>query len=439
MASQAHDELLELSIEKPAAGGRMIARHHGQVVLVAGAVPGERVLARVTDARKGLLLAGTVRVIEPSPDRVESPADPRCGGNVYAHIAYDRQVLLKGDVVRDALARIGRLSWPDPVPIARSRPDGYRMRARLHARGSRLGFYREGTHDLCDAAESRQLGAAALDTIRSLGDALRDAHLRGVEAVELAENLSATQRALHIDLQPGTAVGRAAIARLATVPGASGISWSSPGGGLHVAAGVPEVADPLPSLLPGRALARPDTLLRRHARSFFQGNRYLLPTLVERVASAIPDGPVTDLYAGVGLFSCALAAIGRPAIIAVEGDRTSGVDLAANARQFGGAIEVRLRSVESHLQSGAELATVILDPPRTGLSREALDALVAAGPRSLVYLSCDIATFARDVRVFVEKGYRLTSLEGFDLFPNTPHVEVLAHLAAPNPKSQITR
>src|SRR6186713_2628365 len=101
--------LLTLDIEKPAAGGRMLARHKGQVVLVWGAIPGERVSARVERSTRSVLYAETIEVLSPSPDRRDAAADWRCGGNVFAHVAYERQLTLKAEIVQDAFGRIGRI------------------------------------------------------------------------------------------------------------------------------------------------------------------------------------------------------------------------------------------------------------------------------------------------------------------------------------------
>src|SRR5947199_10426083 len=110
-------DLLTLTIEKPAAGGRMIARHDGQIVLVGGAIPGERVVARVEKAGKGVLYATTESVEEASPDRRPVDGDPECGGCLYAHVSYPRQLALKSDVIADAFTRIGKLSLPDRVTV----------------------------------------------------------------------------------------------------------------------------------------------------------------------------------------------------------------------------------------------------------------------------------------------------------------------------------
>src|SRR5688500_7599558 len=124
--------ILTLDVEKAAAGGRMLARHHGQVVLVWGAIPGERVDARVERVGKGVVYASTAAVLSASSDRRNADADWRCGGSVLAHVEYPRQLTLKGQIVEDAFRRIARLPLPPPDVIG-SPEAGYRMRARLHA------------------------------------------------------------------------------------------------------------------------------------------------------------------------------------------------------------------------------------------------------------------------------------------------------------------
>ena len=391
---------IEVDVEKPAAGGRMIARPGGQVVLVRGAIPGERVVVRVERVEKRLAFAETVRVVVASTDRRDAGLDPLCGGSAFAHIAYPRQLTLKGEIVADAFARLGRLPLEAAVAVAASPERGYRMRARFHVRDGRLGFYREGTHELCDASAT---GQVLPETLASAVEALAVAEsVHGaIAAVEVSENVAASERGLLIE--------RA--------------------GGGTVTAGDPSVGDPLSVLTGGRAAAG---VLRRRPASFFQGNRYLIATLVTSVLDAVPaDGPVLDLYAGVGLFSIALAAAGRPQVTAVEGHRGAGADLRANASGFTGVTPI-VDAVEAWLsraRRGPDGETVVLDPPRTGLSADALQLVVGRGAARIVYVSCDPATLARDARRLVDAGYRLLSLSAFDLFPNTPHVESLAVFA----------
>jgi 23S rRNA (uracil1939-C5)-methyltransferase len=427
--------LIELVVEKPAAGGRMIARHEGQVVLVSAAIPGERVRALVERVSQGVGYARTVDLVEASPDRRHGSRDWACGGNVYAHVAYPRQLAIKGQVVADALARIGRVALEAPVPVTGSPEDGYRMRARFHVRGRTLGFFREGTHQLCDPTGTGQLLPETNELVAELAERLRSGALQGVTEIELAENIPASERALHFELdRPVTPIGLAGVAELPTVVGV-GASFGMAGGRRTVTAGGPPcVLDRLvlqiggPAGAPGTAGYREvEAQLQHHAQAFFQGNRYLLAPLASRVVSLVPDGPVVDLYAGVGLFSASLAAAGWPSVVAVEGDRAAAADLRANASPFGPALRPVEMAVEHYLAAhpvGGE-TTIVIDPPRTGMSKEASAMVARQAASRLVYISCDVATFARDTRRLIDAGYRLGHLEAFDLFPNTAHVEVV--------------
>ncbi|MGE5360813.1 MAG: class I SAM-dependent RNA methyltransferase [Bacteroidales bacterium] len=422
---------IELVIEKPAAGGRMIARLDGQIVLVAGTLPGERVRAYVERVSKGVIYATTTEVLEASPDRRAVTGDWMCGGNVYAHVAYPRQVEIKGEIIADAFARIARLPLPDSltergrVPANGSEEAGYRMRARLHVRGARIGFFREGTHDLCDPRQTAQLLSGTADVLEELAAALVRHNIGTVQSLELAENIPGDQRALHLEVSLPADLAALADAAAGRV---TGISYSGPFSRLSSSvSGSPVVKDRLAFDSAGVGHTM---LLQRNVRSFFQGNRYLLPALLTRVIGMIDDGPVVDLYAGVGLFGVALAAAGRREVVAVEGDRTSAQDLKVNAAPYGDAIEARHEAVETFMARPAAFqdATLVVDPPRTGMSREALAAIAGAGARSIVYVSCDVATLARDVRRLVDAGYLVEHVEGFDLFPNTAHVEVVVKL-----------
>jgi 23S rRNA (uracil1939-C5)-methyltransferase len=409
-----------LVIEKPAAGGWMIARHEGQVVLVAGTIPGERVVADITRAERSVAYATAIDILEPDGDRRPWPGDWTCGGASYAFINYPRQLVLKSEIIADAFARIGRMPLDAPVDVTASDERGYRMRARLHVLDGRIGFFREATHELCDPASTGQLAVetcAVLDHVRLR---LKKLGVPQVSAIELAENAPLTERVLHLQLRPAPGLKTSAFASLAGTRGITGLTCAMSTGAATVRlGGEPFVHDTVSG-----------ATLRRHVRSFFQGNRYLLQTLADAVRDAVtadPRDPILDLYSGVGLFAVALAARGWGQIVAVEGDRSSADDLAENARPFDGRIVVLGQSVEDSLTGyqGQAAASIILDPPRTGLSREALEAVVRHGARQLVYVSCDVATLARDVRRLVDSGYALDTLRAFDLFPNTPHIETL--------------
>lgn len=415
--------LVTLEVEKPAGGGRMLARHQGRIVLIAGAIPGERVTAQIERVAKGVAFAQAVDVLDASPDRRTPRADPRCGGDVLSHIEYAAQLRIKADIVRDAFSRIGKLPLPQ-VPAMVSSPErGYRLRARLHAEGARLGFYREGTHQLCDAGPTQQLSEDAGRWIATASQVLREKGLHGVAAVELSENVSGTERACHLELHHG--VDALAFAPLAD--GLVGLSARAGAGDVEMLHGTPAVSD---ALHVGGTAPGVSVELRRDVRSFFQSNRFLVEPLAQHVLASVADGPVIDLYAGVGLFGLTLAAAGRQVTL-VEADPVSGADLQRNARAAGQKVSVERRSVESFVASRrfprlAQGATVIVDPPRTGLSPEALSGITTGAPAHLVYVSCDPATMARDSRALANAGYDMTVMTLFDMFPNTAHVESVA-------------
>jgi 23S rRNA (uracil1939-C5)-methyltransferase len=347
---------------------------------------------------------------------------------VYSFIRYSRQLELKSEIVHDAFTRIGHIPLDHRVEVRGSDEHGYRMRARLHVRDGQVGFYREGTHDLCSARSTRQVADASIDAIEAAVASLT-AHGLVTNSVELSENLAGDRRALHATLGgrrntgPATAAAvTQALDRAALTAGLQGITARDQQGDFHFA-GDPVVCDPL-SVLTNRPL---EGELRRHPEAFFQANRFLLAPLVHSVMGRVDSGPVVDLYAGVGLFSVSLAAAGIGRITAVEGDPVSGRDLKRNATPFSSRLRVIRGSVESFLDQGTRVQprTVIVDPPRTGMSKAASEAITALRAARIVYVSCDAATMARDARRLLDAGYRIVSLQGFDLFPNTPHVETL--------------
>ncbi len=426
IASLNSGSIVTLDIEKAVAGGRMLARHQGQVVLVGGAIPGERVAARIERTGKGVAYAETIDVLSPSADRRDS-IDWRCGGNAFGHIAYARQLLLKGEIIQDTLGRIGRVRLTAHPDVVESPERGYRMRARLHVHDQRLGFYREGTHELCDSAATGQFLPDTSAWVSAVEDTLRREAIQGAVGVELAENIGGNERACHVEVRAG--VDPSIFAPLAE--GLVGLSAQSADRQRAVTlAGSPVITDVL-HIREGDAASA--LRLRRDVRGFFQGNRFLLEGLVRHVLSLVLDGPVLDLYAGVGLFGLSRAASGADGVTLVEGDPISAADLIGNAEPFRGRVQVERCSVEAFLAPGHHgrtgtkgNATVIVDPPRTGLSKEALRGLVRLSPNRMVYVSCDAPTLARDSRGLLESGYELLSITGLDLFPNTAHVESVA-------------
>lgn len=427
-------EHVTVVLEKAVAGGHMLARIDGRVVLVRGGIPGERVRIEVERTGKGVAFARVVEVEESSADRVVPDGDPQCGGLVLAHVAYPRQLRLKQAIVEDALGRVGRLRDLPAIAAYASPVREWRLRARLHVSGRRVGFYREGTHALCDAGPTGQLVPGLLPLAERVMDALHDAVASSVEAVVVSATVSGEQQAAHLELARPLPRHGAFWTTAETTPGlgpdcvgvSAGLATSR-----HpvVMSGHPWLRESWTAL----GLDAPsDAGLTRHAAAFFQGNRALLPTLVAEVLQSLPaDCPVVDLYAGVGLFGLAAAVRGAPSVTCVEGDAISAEDLVANAAGFGERVRAVRGDVESFVAREAadlERACVVVDPPRTGLSPVVSRALAAARPARVVYVSCDPATLARDLRLLVDGGLRVERIAVFDLFPQTAHVETLVTL-----------
>ena len=182
-----------------------------------------------------------------------------------------------------------------------------------------------------------------------------------------------------------------------------------------VLSGHPWVRESLQALgVPGAG----DAALMRHAAAFFQGNRALMPRLVGHVLGAVlPEHPVVDLYAGVGLFGVAAAAAGADSVTCVEGDAVSAEDLVTNAAAYGRRVRAVRGDVETFAREEASLlaeACVIVDPPRTGLSPVVSAAIAAARPPRVAYVSCDPATLARDLQALVAAGLRIDTMTVFD-------------------------
>ena len=416
---------LTVTIEKAVVGGHMLARHDHRVLLVDGGIPGERVRVRISRTARGVAYAEILEVLDPSPDRREPSGDVRCGGRTFAHIALGRQRQLKAEIVTDALSRLGAKALDSPPDVVPSPDVGYRLRARLHVDGHRLGFFREHSYDVCDARHTGQFLPATCAWLSDVEALVASWPNETIRSLAFAEDIPGLERVAHIELGPK---GTEQVAdRVFGCGGLLGVSVAaSDQSELWHAGPSVTVDDTLPVTT---AWGVTPVRVSRNVRAFFQGNRFLVGTLVDHVVSLVQDGPVLDLFSGVGVFGLAAAAAGAPAVTLVESDPISSGDLRNNAARLGSLTRVVQTSVEAFLARGTRKAfvTVILDPPRTGLSRLATEGVLALAPHDIVYVSCDPATFARDTRRLAV-GYALEQVTAFDLFPHTAHIETVARL-----------
>jgi tRNA/tmRNA/rRNA uracil-C5-methylase (TrmA/RlmC/RlmD family) len=375
------------------------------VVFVRHALPGERVRAVVTEERKGFLRADAVEILAPSPHRVEPPcpfAGPdRCGGCDLQHADPTYQRELKAAVVREQLERMGGL---DPAAVAAL---GVTVQALPAIPGTAEGLgWRTRVQYTVDST-----GRAGLLKHRSHEvvpiDRCRIAHAGVSSAPVLAQDWPEQDVVEVVASAAGetSVLGRRGRARL------------------HVVSG----PDPVHERAVGRDWAVPAT-------AFWQVH----PAAADTLAAAVVElsAPrrserVWDLYGGVGLFAAALAphldSTGR--LTVVEGDPVAAAAAQRLLRDLTTVTVVRsdvARALANPRWRGVDL--VVLDPPRAGAGLDVVASITARGPRAVVYVACDPAALARDVRAFGEHGYRLTELRGYDLFPMTHHVECVALL-----------
>jgi 23S rRNA (uracil1939-C5)-methyltransferase len=384
-----------------AAGGAALARDaDGRVVFVEGALPGERVLARLTEAKKDFARAVAVEILDPSPDRVAPPCAALaagCGGCTWQHVAAEAQLCLKADIVVDALRRIGRLADPP-------RPEAAPLPGRPLRTTARLAVTEDGR-----AGHRPHGGGAAVMT-----DACQAAHPLLDELIVTGRYPGADEVLLRIGVASGERVARVS-------KGACDI---------RVPADVRVVreGDRRQAFVHEEVGGR---RFRVNVDSFFQPGPVAAAGLVTAVSAAVGDalpehGLLVDAYAGVGLFGSVLGAERGARVVAIESHRAAEADARANladldARVVGSPVgRWEPRGRESHAD------VMVADPARPGLGRPGAGAVVASGAGRLALVSCDPASLARDTLLLGHAGYHLVSVALVDAFPDTFHVETVS-------------
>jgi 23S rRNA (uracil1939-C5)-methyltransferase len=409
-------QTIHLAVDRVAHGGAALGRHESRVIFVEGAIPGEMVQAAITEDKGRFAHARLVEVISPSPDRVtpRCPHVPECGGCQWQHIAYPQQLALKTDVVRDQLTRIAGVADP-PVRSTIASPLAWAYRNRVTfsvGDDDRLGFQRAASHDVipideCHIADPRIM-AVYDDMDLNLPGLIRLTMLAGSAEDDLLiafETQNDEQPSLSADFP---------ISCVHLVSGPEAIPVNLVGNN-HVT-----------HQLAGQSY-------RVSAGRFFQVNSAVAEMLVELVLKWLdphPDGIFLDAYCGVGLFTLPLAE--RTGLVgAVELDPGATEDLILNLgeRENVEVIEGPVEAVLPDLVASEPLDGAILDPPRQGLNVAVIDALAAGGPPRLVYVSCDPATLARDIKRLSRGGYTLNDVQPIDMFPQTYHIETVTLLS----------
>lgn len=470
---------ITLTLTGIAHGGEALGRYQDKVVFVPYALPGERVQAEIVEEKQRWARARLVRVLKPSPDRVLPPCPyfgpGQCGGCQWQHIAYERQLRLKAEVVADQLRRLGGIAEPPVLePIALAGEEGlldfrYRNHAQLvtDAEG-RPGYVRDGVgqgQPRSDAREQgvRAPGRPAHDVIavdeclllHPLLDEMHGALLAGLvdETPPDSDQPEAEGEApagspviiRRINLRAGINTGQRLLAFETAGDRAPGFVIED----LPVRCVVRRRDGAVEGLVgePWIEEVVADRTFRVSANSFFRVNTVGAEVMVDLAAELLaPQGHETllDGYCGVGLFGLSLAGqVGQ--VIAIEESEAACEDLAWNARDLDnvtlheGAVEEVLAALgdghgletgPSGLETGPsgalKIDLAIIDPPRSGAGPEVVRHLARLGLPKLLYVSDDPATLARDAKLLLQAGYTLEQVQPIDLFPQTYHVECLA-------------
>ena len=442
-ARPARGEILELTVDSLAFGGAGVARLDGYVVFVQDAVPGDRVRAEVQNAKRAYAQARAVEIVEPGPDRIAPRADHP--GAPWQILPYERQLEVKQDQVDDALRRIGRLEGFELEPIVPA-VEQWRYRNKLEYsfgtdEAGRLvcGFHAPGqweeiveVTDCLLASEAgnearervvawcRSQGLSAYD--RRTGEGLlrnlvvREGRRTGELQVRLVSNPGTLDTALLGDaVQP-----------------VAGLLWTQ----------TDSVAETTQhgetALLAGRAHLREEIGgLRMHIspNAFFQTNTEMAERLYElAIDYAQPAGTdrLFDLYCGIGTIGLLMAPraaevwglelVEEAIADAIANARRNEID---NARFFAGDVRLAMREL---VERAGRPDTLIVDPPRSGLSQKVVRRIIEAAPRRIVYVSCNPTSLAPNAAQLVEAGYALRKVRPVDMFPQTPHIEAVAVL-----------
>jgi 23S rRNA (uracil1939-C5)-methyltransferase len=431
---------LLLTIEKLIYGGDGLARlpadehGHGKAVFIPFTLPGEKIEAELTEEKPSFARAKATAIVEASPQRVQ-PACPYftlCGGCQHQHASYEHQLEIKKEILRENLRRIAKLELPFEIEVHPSPPWNYRNRSRLQVRTNpefAACYFKLASHELLPVEEcpiSSPLinrGIAALWQTARAGKAAE-----GVREVEFFANADDTQ--LLVQISCAAEARRAAVRTWveelrAALPEIAGLAVSRQTKAGGQPAGVAELF-----LTVGDqhlVYQTQHTAYRVSAGAFFQTNRYLTDELLTIVTKGQSGDLALDLYAGVGLFSAALAR-NLKHVISVESSRLSGTDLQFN---LPGNAEAVQATAEQYLSRPGPRKPnlIVVDPPRAGLGERVARSLADLGAEQLTYVSCDPATLARDLIPLLAAGYRVEQAHLIDLFPQTYHLESVLHLA----------
>ncbi|MGZ3600642.1 MAG: 23S rRNA (uracil(1939)-C(5))-methyltransferase RlmD [Ktedonobacterales bacterium] len=465
VAAEDAGPIVELELNDLAYGGDAVGRHQGRAVFVSGGLPGEVVRARLTRERSNYARATLVEVLQPSPERIEPeyPELGESGGFQWQHLDYQAQLRWKTRITRQLLMRVGHFANPLVLPIIGMPADVDPWRYRTVAQfaigpNGEIGFRRAGSHDVLDMPTCPIVHPSLDMLYRNVrewmraewGEAASDFAERftlrvAVGAPGAMAGVGSGPLQVRGSNDPGPHIQPAGILAIETRPGGA---IDAAGGPQAIGAALLEATPGLVGVvilgLPGgrgRVVVGQDFVyehvlhrtFRISAGSFFQVNASQTPVLVEQALAALRPRRsdwALDCYSGAGLFSLFLAEEVTH-VYAIESQPSAVDDARASAAMNGvsnvTATEGVVERVLGMLRRQNNRADIVLvDPPRAGCHPRALSEIKQLAPRTLVYISCDPSTLARDLQTFCADGYRLVSVQPVDMFPFTSHIECVA-------------
>jgi len=414
-------------IEKPIYGGSFLARDEGKAVFVPLALPGEHARVRIVDEKRGYATAEIDEIVSAAPER--TVPDCRhfgaCGGCQYQHTDYVTQLRLKREILHETLERAG-VQAPLELDVLAGKPWEYRNRIRLAFDPSgRVGYRGRRSHEVVAIEECPIAAPLLVSAALATAEVLRDFKAT-VRPSELALFCSGDESALLASVfvkapQKGgfNDFANALSERIPALRGMELVLESRQGRHASRLALWGETAIAYPAGGFGYRVGQ---------GAFFQVNRWLVDALLERVTAPYKGRLAWDLFAGVGLFARRLAS-SFERVVAVESAAAATRALADNLSGMRGTCvaEETLKFLRSRSRDG-QPDLIVVDPPRAGLGEATTSLIADTNTSALVYVSCDPATLARDLRTLIGAGYKLESMTLADLFPQTFHLETVVHL-----------
>jgi 23S rRNA (uracil1939-C5)-methyltransferase len=421
-------KITQLTADGMATGGKAVARVEGKVVFVAGLAPGDRALVEITLEKGSYAEARVKGILKKGPNRIEPECGhfPRCGGCQWLHLSGPARLAEKQRQAQAQLRHFPELKWLEPDGAS---PDERRTRVRLHVKNGHLGYYSQGSRRLESISECPAMAPELAALLPALQKMVRFWHT-DLQEIELIDDIQldldeGKKTALLIRLNKGdAAAAELLLQRIPSTIPVAGAAVAHSGGSRPLAS--------RGSLDLAYQLSGPSQLLKINYSpfTFVQSSLPLNQRLVRRVMEFTgppekPGEPLVDLYCGVGNFSLPFAAAGF-SVTGIESGELAIRSLEKNAAAAGLKLEARVG--DGALPERLPMhALVVVDPPRTG-AKGLATALMPFSPRKVVYVSCDSATLARDLKEFEGAGYKPEAARVLDLFPGTAHYETIVSL-----------